>query len=315
MKLFHEPRPSGIATPNQTGSALDHAAHGRLIVDASPLESANLSTQAFGAASGFSRDTGPSQGPSLTSSIAKDRLTSDRLTSDRLTSDRLTSSRVGKDQITPKRVGLASTANVAIKALIWFLCLLPLARLVVGAFTNSLGTNPVELVTRSTGTWTLVFLCCTLAVTPLRVLTGLNWLAQQRRLIGLFAFFYACLHVSTWVWFDHWFTLNELIKDVIKRPFITVGFVAWLLLIPLAITSTRSMQKRLGRRWAQLHKLVYLVPVLGVVHYWWLVKRDLTEPIIYGLVIALLLGWRVWRKHQANERASLAQSRATATKL
>ncbi len=191
---------------------------------------------------------------------------------------------------------LETSQVTKVKVLLWLLCLAPLARLVVGAFTNHLGTNPIETITRSTGTWTLVFLCCTLAMTPLRVISQAHWLAQLRRPIGLFAFFYAMLHMSTWVWFDQWFDVSDMIKDVIKRPFITVGALAVLLLLPLALTSTKGMMKRLGRNWSRLHQLVYVVACLGVLHYYWLVKRDVTQPIIYGLIVAALLGWRIWRK-------------------
>jgi methionine sulfoxide reductase heme-binding subunit len=194
---------------------------------------------------------------------------------------------------------LDPTAITKVKVLLWVLFLLPLARLVVGAFTNQLGTNPIELITRSTGTWTLVFLCCTLAVTPLRVMTGAHWLAQFRRPIGLFAFFYALLHMSTWIWFDHWFDLSAMIKDVIKRPFITVGMLSVVLLTPLALTSTKAMMKRLGRQWSRLHQLVYVIACLGVLHYLWLVKLDITQPVIYGVIVAALLGWRIWRKQRS----------------
>jgi methionine sulfoxide reductase heme-binding subunit len=191
------------------------------------------------------------------------------------------------------------TGITKVKVLLWLLCLLPLARLVIGAFTNQLGTNPIELITRSTGTWTLVFLCCTLAVTPLRVISQAHWLAQLRRPLGLFAFFYAVLHMTTWVWFDQWFDLSDMIKDVIKRPFITVGMLAVILLTPLALTSTKAMMKRLGRNWMRLHQLVYVVACLGVLHYYWLVKRDVTQPVIYGAIVAGLLGWRIWRHRRS----------------
>jgi methionine sulfoxide reductase heme-binding subunit len=190
------------------------------------------------------------------------------------------------------------TAVTKVKVLLWLLCLLPLARLVIGAFTDQLGTHPIELITRSTGTWTLVFLCCTLAVTPLRVMTQANWMAQLRRPIGLFAFFYALLHMSTWVWFDQWFDVSAMIKDVIKRPFITVGMLSVILLTPLALTSTKAMMKKLGRNWMRLHQLVYVVACLGVLHYYWLVKRDVTQPVIYGVIVAGLLGWRIWRSRR-----------------
>ena len=172
---------------------------------------------------------------------------------------------------------------------------LPWVRLVMGAFANTLGTNPLELITRSTGTWTLVFLCITLAVTPLRKLSGWQWLAQTRRMFGLFVFFYAACHFLAFVWFDHFFDVAAIWKDVIKRPFVTVGFVALVLLTPLALTSTKRMARHLGaRRWRRLHRCVYAVGVLGVLHYWWLVKRDLSQPILYAAVIVLLLGLRLW---------------------
>lgn len=169
-----------------------------------------------------------------------------------------------------------------------------------------LGANPIEFITRSTGTWTLVFLLITLSVTPLRRLTGRNELIRFRRMLGLFAFFYACLHFTTYIWLDQFFDLQAIVKDVFKRPFITLGFASFLLLIPLALTSTHAMQRRLKRRWQQLHRLVYLIAIGGVVHYWWLVKKDITQPLIYALLLAVLLGFRViyvWRSHRLAPRA------------
>jgi len=184
-----------------------------------------------------------------------------------------------------------------IKACVFALCLVPLGRLVYGGFANGLGANPIEAITRSTGWWTLFLLAATLAVTPLRRLSGANWLLKLRRMLGLFAFFYACAHFVTFIWFDHWFDAAEILKDVIKRPFVTVGFATFLLLLPLAFTSTNSMVRRLGRNWQRLHRLVYVIAVLGVVHFWWLVKRDLTEPAIFAAIVAWLLGVRIyWRR-------------------
>ena len=194
----------------------------------------------------------------------------------------------------------------AVKAVLFLVSLLPLARLVTAGVADAqgldwsgaltLGTNPIELITRSTGTWTLVFLCATLAVTPLRRLSGWNWLVRLRRMIGLYAFFYATLHFITYFWFDQWFDFRAIVADVIKRPFITVGFLAFVLLVPLALTSTDGMIRRLGRRWGTLHMAIYPIVTLGVLHYWWLVKRDVTQPAIYAAVIALLLGFRLaWR--------------------
>jgi len=171
--------------------------------------------------------------------------------------------------------------------------LLPLARLIVLGASGGLGANPIEFVTHSTGTWTLVGLLVTLSVTPLRRLTGRAELIRYRRMLGLFAFFYACLHFVTYIWLDQFFDLAGIGKDIVKRPFITVGFAAFLLLIPLAATSTHAMMRRLGRRWQPLHRLIYAIAVLGVIHYLWLVKKDMTQPLIFGAVLALLLVMRL----------------------
>ena len=179
------------------------------------------------------------------------------------------------------------------KPWLFLICLLPLARLVYFAFNGGLGANPIEFITRSTGTWTLVGLMLTLAVTPVRRLTGRNELIRYRRMLGVFAFFYASLHFTTYIWLDQFFDPASILKDIYKRPFITIGFAAFLLLLPLAITSTNAMMRRLGRRWQQLHRLVYLIGFLGVLHYWWLVKKDLTQPLIYGLVLLVLLSLRL----------------------
>ena len=187
-----------------------------------------------------------------------------------------------------------------LKASIFILCLFPLARLGWLGFSGGLGANPIEFITRSTGTWTLVFLLITLAITPLRRLTGQNSLIRLRRMLGLFAFFYVCLHFTTYIWLDQFFDWGGIVKDVIKRPFITVGFTCFVLLIPLAVTSTNAMQRRLKRRWQMLHRLVYVIAIGGVVHYWWLVKKDITQPALYALMLALLLGFRLgyWLTHR-----------------
>lgn len=186
----------------------------------------------------------------------------------------------------------------AAKPLVFVACLVPLARLVMLGVADDLGANPVEFVTRSTGTWTLVMLCVTLAITPLRRITGWNALIRLRRMLGLFAFFYGCLHFTTYVWLDQFFDGFAIVADVIKRPFITAGFAAFLLMTPLAATSTNAMVRRLGRRWSELHRLVYAVAMLGVLHFWWhkSAKNDLGEPLAYAAVVALLLGWRVWAR-------------------
>ena len=188
------------------------------------------------------------------------------------------------------------------KYLIFVLALIPLLRLVVAAisFPEWLGVNPAEFITRSTGDWALRMLLITLAVTPLRKLAGWNWLLRLRRMLGLFAFFYALVHFFSYVSFDHVFDPGAIFKDVLKRPFITVGFISLLLLLPLALTSANAMVKRLGaKRWLDLHRLIYLIAPLAVLHFWWMVKRDVTEPLIYAVILAVLLGSRlawVWRR-------------------
>ncbi len=184
-----------------------------------------------------------------------------------------------------------------LKAALFVLALIPAGRLLVYAFTDQLGANPIEFITRATGDWTLYFLCITLAVTPLRRLTKWNWLVKIRRMLGLFAFFYVSLHFTTFFWFDHFFDISEMLKDVYKRPFITVGFSAFVLLIPLAVTSTNGMIKRLGgKRWQWLHRLVYLVAMLGILHFWWMRagKHNFEKPIIFGTIVGALLLVRVY---------------------
>ncbi len=181
-----------------------------------------------------------------------------------------------------------------IKTLIWAACLAPLARLGYKALTDGLTANPIEFITLSTGTWTLVFVMATLTITPLRQFTGQNWLIKLRRLIGLFAFFYGSLHFLIYIWLDKFFDLHDMARDVLKRPFITMGFLAFALMIPLAATSTAGAIRRLGgRRWQLLHRLVYLTGIAAVVHYWWKVKADTRQPAIYAIVLAVLLGCRV----------------------
>jgi sulfoxide reductase heme-binding subunit YedZ len=188
-----------------------------------------------------------------------------------------------------------------LRPLVFALCLAPLARLVFFAYTDRLGANPIEFVLRSLGTWTLTLLLVTLSITPLRKLTGWNSLIRVRRMLGLFAFFYAGLHFLTYAGVDQSFELAAIFADVVKRPYITIGFTCFVLLIPLAVTSTNAMQRRLGgKRWQLLHRLVYLIAVGGVVHYLWLVKKDLTQPLLYGLVLVVLLAMRlVWRRRLA----------------
>lgn len=187
------------------------------------------------------------------------------------------------------------------KAILFIAALTPLARLLWLGLTDGLGANPIEFITRATGTWTLIGVLTTLSVTPLRKLSGWNWLIRLRRMLGLFAFFYACLHFITYIWLDQFFDLQAIVEDVIKRPFITVGFLAFILLIPLAATSTNAMMKRLGgKNWNRLHRMVYLIGMLGVAHYWWLVKKDVTDPLMYALLLAALLAIRFAFKMRAH---------------
>jgi len=183
-----------------------------------------------------------------------------------------------------------------IKAIVFLAALIPLARMVYLTVTGQL-VEPLEFITRFTGDWTLYFLCITLAVTPLRRFSKWNWLVKLRRMLGLFMFFYGVLHFMTFLWFDHFFDLAEMWKDVLRRPFITVGFIAFVLLIPLAATSTNAMIRRLGgKRWQWLHRLIYLIAPLAILHFWWMKagKHNFTEPIIYGSILAVLLGLRAF---------------------
>ncbi|SPC11156.1 protein-methionine-sulfoxide reductase heme-binding subunit MsrQ [Cupriavidus taiwanensis] len=214
-----------------------------------------------------------------------------------------------------KPAGLATLAPQrvrALKVLIWVLALLPFVRLLYLGATGQYGANPLEFVTRSTGTWTLVMLCLTLAITPLRRLTGWNWLIRMRRMLGLFAFFYGLQHFLLWIGVDRGFDVAYMIKDVYKRPFITVGFTAFMLMVPLALTSTNGMVRRLGgKRWQALHRLVYAIAVLAILHYWWhkAGKNDFGEVSIYAAVVFVLLGMRLWwrlRKPAAGTRQPAA---------
>jgi len=183
---------------------------------------------------------------------------------------------------------------VGFKALAHALALLPLASLVQGVIEDSLGADPVAALTHATGDWALRLLLLGLALTPLRRLTGQAWPIRFRRLVGLYAFFYAFLHLAVFLVLDLGGYWTQIFEDIVKRPYITVGFAAWMLLVPLAFTSTRGWMRRLGRRWAQLHRLVYAVGVLAVLHFLWLVKSDLREPLVYAAILAVLLGARLW---------------------
>ena len=174
--------------------------------------------------------------------------------------------------------------------------LLPAIALTLGAINDELGANPIEVLTRDTGEWALRFLLITLAVSPLRLSVGWHFLAAVRRMLGLYSFFYAVIHMLLYLWLDQFFDLSDIIEDVIERPFITVGFISFLALIPLALTSNDGMIKRLGtQRWNKLHRLVYYIAIGGVVHFYMLVKKDITEPLVYIALLAVLLGIRIYR--------------------
>jgi methionine sulfoxide reductase heme-binding subunit len=183
---------------------------------------------------------------------------------------------------------------IGIKTVVWVLALLPIIRIFWYGFTDQLGANPVEFIEHSTGTWALVFLLVSLAMTPIRLLTGQVWQIQIRRLLGLWMFFYAFLHIVTYVWLDFAFLFDEMINDVFEHPRILVGFAAFVLTIPLAVTSNNYMMKKLKTKWKTLHKMVYLIAILAVLHFLLLVKKDLTEPIYYAIALAILLGIRVY---------------------
>ena len=191
------------------------------------------------------------------------------------------------------------------KVLLWPLCLAPLLFMLLGVFQVAgygLGANPIEELLHRCGEWGLKFLLITLAITPLRRITGWNWLVRYRRLLGLFAFFYVMLHFVVYIWLDRQLDLGSIVEDIVKRPYITIGMVAIVMLIPLAVTSTRGMMRRLGHRWQKLHRLVYVIAILGVWHFWWQVKADFLEPSIYAGILALLLGVRLWyRKRPAKQ--------------
>jgi sulfoxide reductase heme-binding subunit YedZ len=192
----------------------------------------------------------------------------------------------------------------AVKAGLFLLCLAPLARLGWGVWQDALGANPIEAIQRGLGTWALNLLVITLCLTPLRRLSGWTWLIRLRRMLGLYTFFYAALHFLSYLWLDQFFDWEAIGRDILKRPFITVGFAAFLLLIPLAATSNRLALRRLGgRRWQTLHRAIYPIAIFGVIHYWWLVKRDVATPALYALAVLALLGLRaLWRERERREQ-------------
>ena len=182
-------------------------------------------------------------------------------------------------------------------------CLLPAFLLWRGFELDTLGANPIEAITRGTGDWTLRFLLITLAVTPLRKYTGWHWIVRLRRMLGLFAFTYGVAHLMSYVWLDQFFDWPAIAKDILKRPFITVGFAALVLMVPLAATSNNLAIRRLGgRKWQSLHRAIYPISMLGCLHFWWLVKKDITEPLIYSVILAALLGLRMWWRELERRR-------------
>lgn len=216
-----------------------------------------------------------------------------------------------------------------LKPPVFILCLAPVFILLLQAFHEQLradsllailhlqpdlGANPIEKITHTTGDWILIFLCVTLAITPLRRILSQPWLIKFRRMFGLFAFFYACLHFLTYIWLDQFFSWSSIVKDVAKRPFITAGFTGFVLLIPLAITSTAGWIRRLGgKRWQKLHRLIYVSAVAGVVHYYWLVKSDIRLPLMYAAIVTLLLGFRALLaiRNRRKQAGDSVQPRAT----
>lgn len=207
------------------------------------------------------------------------------------------------------------SSRVPIRAVWWAVCLAalaPAAWLLAGAFTGGLGANPIDKLTDETGTWTLRLLLASLAITPLRRLTGWNELIRLRRMLGLMAFFYGTLHVATFAVLDHFFDVSRIAADIVKRPYITAGFVGFVLMVPLALTSTTGWIRRLGRRWQQLHRLAYVSAIAGVVHYLWLVKIDTSRPVRYAVVLVVLLGvrlvWTLRKRTPARGSSRLASS-------
>lgn len=193
------------------------------------------------------------------------------------------------------------------KPLVFIASLIPFALVVGDLFqvTGELGANPIEEIQDRFGNWGLRFMLVALAVTPARLILGVPWLARFRRMLGLFAFFYVLMHFATWLFLDQGLLLSAIVEDIAKRPFITIGFAALLILLALTATSTAGMRRRLGRRWQKLHNWVYVAAILGVWHYWWQVKLDASDPAIYAAILTMLLGYRIWRRKKSGKQTAL----------
>ena len=192
-----------------------------------------------------------------------------------------------------------------IKIVLFVICLAPIARLIWLGVNDELGANPVEFIERSTGFWALLILLLTLCLTPVRLVWGVTWQLQFRRMLGLMMFFYASLHIAVYLWLDYGFDWPDIVKDIIKHPYVLVGASAYLLTVPLALTSNQYMMKKLREHWKQLHYSIYLIAMLAVVHFLWLVKKDIREPLLYALILALLLGVRLFSKlHQIKTKSN-----------
>ncbi len=202
-----------------------------------------------------------------------------------------------------------------LKPLFWLACLVPLGLLALRFINDGLGANPFEVLTRESGEWTLRFLLLTLLMSPLRDMLRQGWPLAYRRMLGLYSFFYASVHLLTYIWFDQFFDGEEILLDIIKRPFITLGMLAFILLLPLVLTSNRGMMRRLGQNWKKLHRLIYLIAVLGVLHFFLLVKADLLEPAIYVGILSLLLGYRLWHGLRIKGGITIAKSASIAENL
>jgi methionine sulfoxide reductase heme-binding subunit len=210
------------------------------------------------------------------------------------------------------------TRNQVLKPIVFLACLLPLADLALRAVQGRMGANPIERITHQTGWWTLAFLVGSLSITPLRRLSKVLWLVQYRRMIGLFAFFYGTLHMLTYVWLDQFFDVHAMVHDIAKRPFITMGSLSYLSMIPLALTSTQWSIRKLGKNWVKLHRLAYLAAVAGVIHFLWLVKKDRSEPetfaVVLGLLFAIRIGYMIKerRAKESSRRVTVPSNQRTA---